>query len=44
MIDEYSYDRANSMYSHGLISFSELIAVIKENVTLKELEEERMTI
>lgn len=41
MIDEWTYNKAAGMYSHGQISFPELVAVIKGQVTLEQLENER---
>lgn len=41
MISEWAYDRANMMYSRGLLSFEELIAVIHGRVALEALEAER---
>lgn len=42
MLTPYEYDRANSYYVKGLIEFHELVAIIKGERLLRDLERERL--
>ncbi len=42
MVSQADYNQAILYQSRGMIDFAELLAVVKQQVTLEEIEKERM--